>query len=326
MDIKYERSPVLIIGNGKLLYSVAACLLDADHPVTLITEDENKDCALKNIKSHIFELSKITHKKSKINQLEILSNPGNKSDHKIAIAVTGENLLEKISMIEQMEKNLPADSILCINTESIPISFLQQTCNYPERLLGVNWTEPAHTTFFLELIINANTNKELADHLFNLAKNRWGKDPYIVSGDTSIRAKILSAMAREAFYLVQNEYASIEDIDRACRNDAGYYLPFSGNFRYMDLMGTYAYGLVMKDLNPELSKDADIPSFLEEIIEQGGLGMENNKGFYKYGDGNVKQWNETFAKFSYQIQNIINKYPFSHKEKSSIADNNTSLH
>lgn len=322
MDTKYERSPILLIGNGKLLYSVAACLLEADHPVTLITEE--KDRALKNIKGHTFELSKITRRKSKLNQLEILSHPDHKSDHKIAIAVTGENLLEKISMIEQLEKNLPGDSILCINTESISISFLQQTCNYPERLFGVNWTEPAQTTFFLELIINAKTDKELADNLFKLAKDLWGKDPYIVSGDTSIRAKMLSAMTREAFYLVQNGYASIEDIDRACRNDAGYYLPFSGNFRYMDLMGTYAYGLVMKDLNPELAKDAYIPSFLEEITEQGGLGMENNKGFYKYEDGDVKRWNEIFAKFSYQVQDIINKYPFNHKEKFSIADNNTS--
>jgi 3-hydroxybutyryl-CoA dehydrogenase len=50
----------------------------------------------------------------------------------------------------------------------------------------------------------------------------------------------------------------------------------------MDLMGTYAYGLVMKDLNRELSKDTKLPDFIDAIIREGGSGMENNNGFYKY--------------------------------------------
>jgi hypothetical protein len=31
-----------------------------------------------------------------------------------------------------------------------------------------------------------------------------------------------------------------------------------------------------------------------------------------------------FAKFSYQIQHIINKYPFNYKQKTAAADNKTS--
>jgi len=322
MDVKYKKSPVLIIGNGRLSHSVTVCLLQAEHPVTLLTE--NKDHAVNCINDHFLDLSKATSKEPKWNLLEITSSLDCKPDYRIGIAITSENLMEKKSVILQLEKKLFADSIIAINTESIPLSTLQEACDYPERLIGVNWVEPAHTTYFLELIINAKTNKELADNLFNLAKTHWNKDPYLISNDVSIRAKMIGAMAREAFYLVQNGYASIEDIDRACRNDAGHYLPFSGNFRYMDLMGTYAYGLVMKDLNRELSKECYVPDFFEEIIEQGGLGMENNKGFYKYEEGDVKRWNKIFVKFSYQIQHIIHKYPFNYREKVSIADNKTS--
>lgn len=323
MDIKYNKSPILIIGNGRLAYSVSVCLLQAEHPITLVTK--NKEHAVNCINDHFLELSKITSIVPKWNLLEITSSLDCKPDFRIGIAITSENLIEKKTAIKQLEKKLCADSIIGINTESIPLSILQEACNYPERIIGVNWVEPAHTTYFLELISNVKTNKKLADNLFGLAKTHWNKDPYLISNDSSIRAKILGVMAREAFYLVQNGYASIEDIDRACRNDAGYYLPFSGNFRYMDLMGTYAYGLVMKDLNRELSKESNVPVFLEEIIEQGGLGMENNKGFYKYEDGDVKRWNEMFVKFSYQIQYIINKYPFNYRKKISIADNKTSL-
>lgn len=315
----YKKTPVLIIGDGKLAYSVSVCLLQAGHQVTLFTE--NEDSALKSINTHFSDLSKLTSEVPERANLRITNVLDDRLNYKLAIAVTNESLLEKQSVVHLLEKSIPNNAIIAINTESIPLSALQQNSISPERIIGTNWVEPAHTTYFLEIITNTETNKELADHLFHLAKACWNKDPYVIFNDFSIRAKMLSAMAREAFYLVQNGYASIEDVDRACRNDAGYYLPFAGNCRYMDLMGTYAYGLVMKDLNPELSKDHCLPEFLKEIIAGGGLGMENNKGFYNYEDGDTGRWNEIFRKFSYQIKQIIDRYPFNQSEESSPPGN-----
>jgi len=50
--------------------------------------------------------------------------------------------------------------------------------------------------------------------------------------------------------------------------------------------------------------------------------MENNNGFYKYGEEDVKCWNEIFAKFSYQVQHIIDKYPFNYDKKNFTAHKN----
>ena len=318
MDVQNKQLPVLIIGNGKLSYSVCVCLLQAQHPVTLVTE--NKEEAFNSINAHFEYLTKANLKEPQWSFLEIISTVDSKAGYKIGIAITNESLTEKKSAIQLLEKALCPESVIAINTENISIKTLQETCDHPQRLIGMNWVEPAHITHFLEVIINANTNQELARKIFSFAKKHWNKDPYLISNDVSIRTKLFSAMAREAFYLVKNGYASIEDIDRACRNDAGYYLPFSGNFRYMDLMGTYAYGLVMKDLNRELSKDSKLPDFIDTIIREGGSGMENNNGFYKYEEEDVKYWNETFAKFSYQVQHIIEKYPFNYEDKTLTAD------
>jgi 3-hydroxybutyryl-CoA dehydrogenase len=322
MDVKYKNSPVLVIAEGRLSHSVPLCLLQAGHPVTLITTDTDK--ALNGINEHLKHISKTGAKQFQWDQLNIKSEPDYKTDHRLGIAITSEDVEEKKLVIQQLEKYLFTDSIIAINTESIPLCTLQEACNHPRRLIGMNWAEPAHTTYFLELITNENTDNDLAAELVGLAKTYWNKDPYLVSNDVSIRAKLFGAMVREAFYLVQNGYASIEDIDRACRNDPGYYLPFSGNFRYMDLMGTYAYGLVMKDLNRELSRERSLPAFFNELVEQGGLGMENQKGFYQYGEGDAERWKELFNKFSYRIQEIINKYPFNYQEQPSMADHKTS--
>ncbi|MEO6705797.1 MAG: 3-hydroxyacyl-CoA dehydrogenase NAD-binding domain-containing protein [Ginsengibacter sp.] len=305
------KEPILILGDGKLVYSVVVCLLQAGHPVRLFTK--NMDDALKNVNLHFADLAKNASQGNEYHTLEITDVLEGRLDYKLAIAIIDENLLKKKAMIHQLEEMLPLDSTIAINTESIPLSILLEGSNHPGRIIGLNWVDPAHTTYFLELVTNSNSDEILVDRLFSLAKKCWNKDPYVIYNDLSIRAKLFAAMIREAFYLVENGYASIEDIDRSCRNDAGYYLPFAGNFRFIDLMGTYAYGMVMKDLNPELSKECKVPEFFKNIIEQGDLGMENNKGFYKYENGEAEKWEELFKKFSYQIQDIITKYPFNYK-------------
>lgn len=176
----------------------------------------------------------------------------------LVIAITDENEEVKKQLIPRLESRVNEDAIIAINSESVPLAELQSVSNHPARIVGLNWSYPADLSFFLELIVNDETAPRHSRALEVLAKEYWGKDPYVARSGFSLRARMMAAWAREAVYLVENEYASMESVDRACRNDAGYYLSFAGNFRYMDLMGTNAYGTVMKDLNPELSKDAQV--------------------------------------------------------------------
>jgi len=243
-----------------------------------------------------------------------VSQPGTErmdqgGDYSIAIVVCGESLEEKSVWIRTLEDLLPSDTLIAVNTESIPLSALQRDAAHPSRIIGLNWSEPADTTFFLEIITNEINTKTAVSDLYALAKKHWRKDPYVLRCGYGIRSRMMAAMFREAAYLVENGYASFEDVDRACRNDAGFYLPFAGNFRYMDLMGTYAYGMVMKDLNPELSNAPGLPEFFDQAITRGS-GMESGSGFYTYAPGEPEEWQNTFEGFSLQIQQMIRKYAF----------------
>jgi 3-hydroxybutyryl-CoA dehydrogenase len=313
--IEDKKNPILVVGDRKLAYNITVCLLHAGHPVTLFTD--NKMAALKCINAHFDDMYKQEYNVFADNKFNIIDSLGYEENCKIAIVVTNEDLSRKKAIIRKIEHILDNQALIAINTESIPLSAIQQNARHPERIIGANWAEPVHTTYFLEIISNEKTQKDLVSDFYSTARKYWKKDPYILKKDNGIRARMMSAMVREAFYLVEKGYVSIEDIDRSCRNDAGYYLPFAGNCRYMDLMGTYIYGIVMKDLNSELAKGSHIPGFFTKIIEQGGKGMENSKGFYVYQDGDVEKLNNSFRKFSYQIQRIIGKYLFNYKEESS---------
>ncbi len=305
------RNSILVKGEDKLAFSVTACLLKGGYNVTLYTTDVQKAFDCLNIHKHDIEsVSSCTLNLDNLN----IADRFTASDYYLAIAITSENIVEKQSVIKELEQKLSNKVLIAINTESIALSDLHTNAQNPERIIGANWVEPAHTTLFLEILYNGPGNKKYAEKFCDTAKLTLHKDPYAVV-NFSIRAKLMTALIREAGYLIQNGYATVEDIDRACRNDPGYYMSFAGNFRYMDLMGTNSYGMVMKDLNRELGKDSDIPECFKEIIKKGGLGMQNNQGFYNYNDGDTEKWDAVFRKFSYEIQNIINKYPFNYNDK-----------
>lgn len=303
---KFKQQHILIAGSGKLAVSICVCLLRAGNEVTLLHDDHSD--VLIQINRHITDLQEHTGELFNRHHLHITGSLGRPGGYDIAIAITNENVTEKIAVIKELEDNLANDALIAVNMESIALSTLQHHAKHPDRIIGANWVEPAHTTYFLEIITNYITPHQLACDFYNLAKESWHKDPYMLTNDKGIRTRMMCALLREAFYLVENNYVRIEDIDRACRNDAGYYLPFAGNFRYMDLMGTYMYGIVMQDLNPELSKSTHVPAFCQDILNKGAKGMENNKGFYNYEPGEAKKWEETFREFSYRIHDIIGKY------------------
>ncbi len=298
-NLKDKQQRILIAGCNKHALSICVCLLKAAHEVTLLSNSSAD--LITPLTHHLQDLAEFQGEIVDLQKLNIISCIETNGGYDMAIAITEEDVCKKTALIEKLESHLDADVLIAINTESIALSILQQAAQNPERIIGANWAEPAHTTYFLEIITNENTEQQLINAFCNTAKELWNKDPYVIKSDKGIRSKMMCALVREAFYLIENNYVTVEDIDRACRNDAGYYLPFSGNFRYMDLMGTYMYGIVMQNLNPELSKNTHIPKFCQHLIENGSKGMANGEGFYTYESGEAEQWEETFRKFSYKI-------------------------
>jgi 3-hydroxybutyryl-CoA dehydrogenase len=216
----------------------------------------------------------------------------------------------KKAVYDKIEAVIGAGSLLASNTSAIPISALQKLTRHPERFFGLHWAEPSHTTRFLEIICGELSDAALAEYLYGLS-HHWGKEPTLVRKDIRgfITNRLMYATYREALFLVENGYASVEDVDRACRNNAGYWMTLAGVFRWMDLTGVPAYHTVMKDLLPTLSNGTEVPKLIDDIVKAGGRGVANGKGFYEYTPEEARLWEETFRDFSYEIRALALKYP-----------------
>lgn len=306
---------ILLAGTGRMASGVATTLLKAGTAVHVVSDNitEDKKCVADNAA----DWKRYEEATIDTGRLQYISSVKKAAMTGMAIGITEENLAVKQRLIRELEETLSPEAVIALNTESFLLEDLQKNTKHPCRVIGLNWCEPAHTTAFLEIIGNRLTPAAVIKKVEGLAVKGWGKDPYVVHCGYSVRARLMAAFTREAFYLIENGYASVEDIDRACRNDAGYYLPFAGNCRYMDLMGTYAYGLVMKDLNRELSKQDKPPLFFTQLVESGKWGMQHKEGFYQYAEGEERDWEKRFRKFSFEIKAIIEKYPFNYLSKES---------
>lgn len=306
---------ILLAGTGRLASGVVTTLLKAGATVHVVSDNAADD--KKYVADNAAGWEQYEGVTIDTGRLHYISSAKKAAMAGMAIGITEENLAVKQRLIHELEEALSPETIIALNMESFLLEDLQQNTKYPCRVIGLNWCEPAHTTAFLEIIGNRLTPAAVIKKVETLAVKCWSKDPYIVHCGYSVRARLMAAFTREAFYLVENGYASVEDIDRACRNDAGYYLPFAGNCRYMDLMGTYAYGLVMEDLNRELSKQDKLPLFFTRLVESGKWGMQHEEGFYQYAEEEEREWEKKFRKFSFEIKEIIAKYPFNYLNKES---------
>jgi 3-hydroxybutyryl-CoA dehydrogenase len=229
---------------------------------------------------------------------------------KLTLECTLEDLDIKKTVYNKIESAISPESLLTSNTSAIPISILQNQTKHPERFFGLHWMEPSHTTRFLEVICGDLSNKDKGRYLYDLA-HHWEKEPTLLLKDIRgfICNRLMYAMYREAFNLVEGGYASVEDVDRTCRNTAGYWMTLVGVFRWMDLTGVAAYHNVMKDLFPTLSNKTEVPKLIDDIVKAGGKGVANAHGFYEYTPEEAKLWEKTYTEFSYEIRKLALRYP-----------------
>ena len=224
----------------------------------------------------------------------------------------------KQAVFEKISAVVKDDTIITTNTSAIPINELQRYVVRPERFFGMHWAEPAFTSRFLEIVCGDQSSMELGEALHRMA-SAWGKEPTLVRKDIRgfITNRLMYALYREAFYLVENGYATKEDVDRACKTDGGTWMAFCGPFRYMDLTGFQAYYHVMKDLFPTLDTRQDIPEWIEELGQSGANGISTGKGFYEYTEQEAKDWEQAFEKFSFAIHRLTAQHAAPGKDLDS---------
>ena len=307
--------PIGVVGLGLMGSSICVCLLMAGHPVIAVAP---LPVDLEHARPRMVRHLKTAQMYGLIDQSpdEIMKKLVITEDYsylapcKIVLECTIEDLSIKKSVYGKIEPNISSDALLTSNTSAIPITQLQHLTKHPSRFFGLHWAEPSHTTRFLEIICGEESNIEQGEYLYELS-HQWGKEPILVRKDIPgfITNRLMYAMYREAIHLVEGGYATVEDVDRSCRNNAGYFMTLAGVFRWMDLTGVKAYHTVMKNLLPTLHNGTEVPKLIDDIVKNGGNGISNANGFHVYTKEEAEEWEKVFTEFAYKIRKLALQYP-----------------
>ncbi len=314
-NLKPAEINICVVGLGLMGSSIVVALLIADHPVKAIAPlPEELGKVREHIKEQLLHCDNAGLLNKPINyyisKLTISGNYKELSDCRLILECVVENAEIKKQVYRKISEAVSNNTVIASNTSAIPISILQKWVPNPERFLGIHWAEPAYMTRFLEITCGENTQMRFAEWAFNV-EHCWGKEPTLLKKDIRgfVTNRLMYAVYREALTLADNGDATVEDMDKAFRYDAGSWMTFMGVFRRMDYMGLDDMETIFKNIFPHLNNSEGIPVAMQNMINIKAKGIQTYKGFYNYSEDEAIAWNEAFAEFNKDIDQLAALYP-----------------
>ncbi len=201
----------------------------------------------------------------------------------VVIEAIIENMEIKKDVYQELEKVAPDEAIFASNTSSLSITELSEVTDRPRQFCGMHFFNPPVQMDLVEVINGEHTDEETTDVIADLAEE-MGKSSVHVRKDEPgfIVNRILVPLMNEACWLVEDDVATIEEVDSTTAYDLG--LPM-GAFELGDQIGNDVILHVLEYLHEVLGGAYEPSPFLEETVEAERHGKKTGVGFYEYEDG-----------------------------------------
>jgi 3-hydroxybutyryl-CoA dehydrogenase len=196
-----------------------------------------------------------------------------------------ESLPLKVLVLREVESAAPPGAVIASNTSSLPLPQLADALVRPERFLGMHWFNPAHLIPLVEVVPTERTDPALVDFSMALLVE-LGKRPLALSRaiEGFLANRLQYALLREALQLVQDGFATPEQIDAVMTDCLGPRWAVLGPMHSSDLAGMATAAAVCRELFPVLSRAEEPQAVLTELLETGRLGVSSGAGFFDYPD------------------------------------------
>jgi 3-hydroxybutyryl-CoA dehydrogenase len=182
----------------------------------------------------------------------------------------------KKDVFSQLERLCPDDTVLASNTSGLDIFSIMDS-KRPERFVITHFFAPAHIIPLVEVVPGPKTSPEVVNAAADLLK-KAGKSPIVMKRfvPSFIVNRIQTSIGLVVQEMLEEGWASPEDIDRAVKLSLGIRLPIVGVVQTADFNGLD----LVCDIFRSIGKES---AFFEKLVEQGRLGVKASKGIYDYG-------------------------------------------
>jgi len=219
-------------------------------------------------------------------KVEILSRISGTTDMNLAadcdlvVEAAIENMKIKKEIFAELDGICKAETILASNTSSLSITEVASATKRPDKVIGMHFFNPAPVMKLVELIRGMATSQETFDAVKELSV-AIGKEPVeVAEAPGFVVNRILIPMINEATFILQEDIASVEDIDTSMKFGAGHPM---GPLALGDLIGLDVCLAIMDVLFSETGDSKyRASSILRKYVRAGWLGRKSGKGFYDY--------------------------------------------
>lgn len=196
-----------------------------------------------------------------------------------------ENMALKQDLFRQLDELCPPHTILASNTSSLALSEMMARVSEGrrQRMMVTHLFNPAHLIPLVELSCFGNMPEDVFKTVQDLYES-IGKRPIRILKDVPglVTNRIMQAVAREVFSLIEQGVAEPGDIDRALKFGAAFRYATTGQLEVSDLGGLDLWCLVGDNLLKVMDNSQAANKLLRQKVSEGKLGIKSGEGFYKY--------------------------------------------
>src|SRR5699024_395403 len=151
------------------------------------------------------------------------------------------------------------------------------------RYIIVHFMNPAPLVPLVEVITTKQTDEKVIDQTMAFVR-AIEKSPVRLKKEIpgAVVNRLQAAILREAFHLVEEDVVTLKDIDEVMREGPGFRLGSIGPMQMVDLGGIDTWGAIMNHLSPELNRSTKASPLINDLVDEGKLGVKVGEGIYDY--------------------------------------------
>ncbi|MCX4820351.1 3-hydroxyacyl-CoA dehydrogenase family protein [Streptomyces sp. NBC_01142] len=198
----------------------------------------------------------------------------------LAVEAVAEDLDVKQQLFATLDKICKEGAVLATTTSSLPVVACARATSRPQDVIGMHFFNPAPAMKLVEVVRTVLTSDEV--HATVRAVTTKIKKHPVDCGDRAgfIVNALLFPYLNNAIKMVEEHYATLDDIDAAMKLGGGYPM---GPFELLDVVGLDVSLAIEKVLHREFRDPGLAPApLLEHLVAAGCLGRKTGRGFREY--------------------------------------------
>lgn len=289
MSTAHEPRSVAVIGAGLMGHSLAVVFAIGGWRVILQDITEGALTSARRLISSVLqtlrEAAVCDHTQALAAERSIVftTDLANVAESDLIIEAIPEQREAKRSLFLQLDSLIGAEAIIASNTSFLNVFELLPARRQKYALIA-HWYSPPHILDLVEIVPGPETAPEVVDRV-NSILLALGKKPIVMREFIHgfIANRLQAALNLEVYFLLDNGYATAQEIDSAIKHGLALRMPILGHLMKADFTGL---GLVQRSLAnrtyapPPVRGESDA---LNALLSAGHTGVMSGRGFYDYG-------------------------------------------